>query len=77
MDTSLVGIVSGFHDASMDRRLWPAILRRMGDAVHPRSGAGATRVVRAPSRMRETSFSKTDSYQLKNKESREGVEHAN
>ena len=33
MNASLLGIVSGFYDASMDWRLWPPILRQMGDAV--------------------------------------------
>jgi DNA-binding CsgD family transcriptional regulator/PAS domain-containing protein len=42
MGTSLLGIVAGFYDASMDWRLWPPILRQMGDAVHARSCAIAS-----------------------------------
>jgi DNA-binding CsgD family transcriptional regulator/PAS domain-containing protein len=42
MNASLLGIVSGFYDASMDWRLWPPILRQMGDAVRARCCAIAS-----------------------------------
>jgi DNA-binding CsgD family transcriptional regulator/PAS domain-containing protein len=39
MDTSLLGLVSGFYDASMDWKLWPPVLRRLGDALRARGCA--------------------------------------
>jgi DNA-binding CsgD family transcriptional regulator/PAS domain-containing protein len=42
MDASLLGIVSGFYDASMDGRQWPPILKLLADAVHARSCAIAS-----------------------------------
>jgi DNA-binding CsgD family transcriptional regulator/PAS domain-containing protein len=42
MDASLLGIVSGFYDASMDGRLWPPILKLLADALHARSCAIAS-----------------------------------
>ncbi len=39
MDMSLLGIVSGFYDASMDRRMWPQTLRRLADACGARTAA--------------------------------------
>ncbi len=42
MNASLLGIVSGFYDASMDWRLWPPILTQTGDAVRARCCAIAS-----------------------------------
>ncbi len=42
MDASLLGIVSGFYDASMDWRLWPPTLRKTGDVVRAGSCAIAS-----------------------------------